>query len=115
MTAEWLKKVKSDFESKLDQVPVTRPDPSSWPKHVRMVSMDEMDHLGVDSKGRLYWDGKIVEIKQTFELKTFERSVAVFVATVALAGLLLSGWQWSCEFRPGGNSWCPTGTMLESE
>ena len=37
-------------------------DQSKWPASVRPISMSESGGLGVDRSGRLYWDGKPVEI-----------------------------------------------------
>lgn len=98
---------QAHIDEKKEKIPLTDADPSTWPDHVRMVSLQETTKLGVDVQGRLYWDGKLVEIRRTIELRKFERGVAGFVAAVAFAGLLLSGWQWACKFQTAGVVWCP--------
>ncbi len=47
----------SDDESGL--VPQESPRPE-WPKKIRMLSAAELDRLTIDSDGRFYWDGKLV-------------------------------------------------------
>jgi len=36
--------------------------PEDWPPGVRSIAMDEVDALGVDADGALYWDGKSIAI-----------------------------------------------------
>ena len=33
---------------------------ADWPKKIRMLSASELDRLTIDSAGRFYWDGKLV-------------------------------------------------------
>ena len=33
---------------------------AEWPKKIRMLSANELDRLTIDSAGRFYWDGKLV-------------------------------------------------------
>jgi hypothetical protein len=49
-------------EEELRHVPPYPIDQSKWPTSVRPISMSESGGLGIDRPGRLYWDGKPVEI-----------------------------------------------------
>src|SRR5438876_5449932 len=33
---------------------------ADWPKKIRMLSANELDRLTIDSAGRFYWDGHLV-------------------------------------------------------
>jgi len=46
----------------LRRVPHQTIDKSKWPSTVRPISTSEGDGLGIDVDGRLYWNGKPVEI-----------------------------------------------------
>jgi hypothetical protein len=35
--------------------------PSEWPKKLRTLTAAELDRLTIDSSGRFYWDGKLVD------------------------------------------------------
>lgn len=51
------------WEEQLKDAPPTPPNKADWPKGVRSVSQNELVKVGVDRFGRLYWDGKAIEIK----------------------------------------------------
>jgi hypothetical protein len=75
--------VTSNFEERqrdLEDVPPKRADKSTWPDGIRGISLDEMDALGVDKKGLLYWHGKPIEIRKTVELRKWEFALALMVA-----------------------------------
>src|SRR5438067_2288949 len=56
-------------------------DPASWPRHVRRIGIGEMSGLGVDRNGRLYWNGRPVEIiGQRLDLTWPQLWVAIAVA-----------------------------------
>ena len=44
------------------RVPLQEIDKSAWPRHVRPIAISETGGLGIDPDGRLYWNGKPVEI-----------------------------------------------------
>src|SRR5262245_47234940 len=44
------------------RVPLQEIDKSTWPRHVRPIAISETGGLGIDPDGRLYWNGKPVEI-----------------------------------------------------
>lgn len=73
-------------EEELRSVPPRQADRSTWPKNVRPVGLDEMDALGVDENGQLYWHGKSVVIRK-IELRSWE----LWLAAMATVGTLLSG------------------------
>jgi hypothetical protein len=49
-------------EEQLRRVPVQKIDESNWPRNVRPISIGEIGGLGIDTGGRLHWNGKPVEI-----------------------------------------------------
>jgi len=73
-------------EEELRRIPPRTADPSLWPKGVRPIGVDEMDALGVDAQGMLYWHGKAIAIRR-IELGTIE----LWLAVGATLGTLLSG------------------------
>lgn len=55
--------------------------PPHWPKHVKIISMEGLAHIGVDPKtSELYWDGQKLVTER--KLAGFERGLAT-VATIA--------------------------------
>ena len=63
------------------------------PGKLRSISMDEIDTLQVDRNGRLYWDGKPVEVSRRL---TFWQSVGAFIVgtfvVIGSVGSFLQGW-----------------------
>jgi hypothetical protein len=49
-------------EDELREVPLWRANKGAWPSGVRPIGMEEIDCVGVDRLGNLYWDGKPVEV-----------------------------------------------------
>jgi hypothetical protein len=41
-------------------VPTQSARPPEWPKKIRTLTASELDRLTIDSSGRFYWDGKLV-------------------------------------------------------
>ncbi|WP_155800069.1 hypothetical protein [Porphyrobacter sp. AAP82] len=59
------------------------PEPGA-PPGVRPISLDAMNHLGVDGEGNLYWiDTKILTTKKEFRLSFFQGAVALVTAVSA--------------------------------
>ncbi len=63
-----LEHAMDDREQELKDVPLRAADKSTWPKGIRSISYDEVDALGVDPKGELYWQGKPVKIRRPLDL-----------------------------------------------
>jgi hypothetical protein len=60
--AERIARQNAERAEELRRVPLQTIDKSKWPKDVRPIGMSEADGLGIDTDGRLYWNGKPVEI-----------------------------------------------------
>jgi hypothetical protein len=92
-------------EKELQEIPFQPIDRSMWPKTVRPIGLDEADGLGIDRDGRLYWNGKPVEIiGQRLDLTRTQAWVAIAVAVftgIAAAGTAVQGWtayhDWACK------------------
>jgi len=57
------------------------------PSEIRPITFDEVGNLGLDAENNLYWQGKRVQIRETYELASFERWIASLaaLATVVIA------------------------------
>ena len=70
-----------------------------WPADIRPISTDGLDYLGVGNDGRLYWDGKPIEVSKSFALTWFQRAIAIVVsgsavvAAIAAAVQAYAAWQ----------------------
>jgi hypothetical protein len=92
-------------EEELQAIPLQPIDQSKWPKSVRPISIDEAGGLGVDRDGRLYWNGKAVEIiGRRLDLTRTQTGVAIAIAVftaIAAAGTAVQGWtayhDWACK------------------
>ena len=62
--------------------PLHRSDPSTWPKGVRPIAMDELDGIGIDDDRQLYWHGKPVVVRDRLELST-RQSIAAIIGMLA--------------------------------
>lgn len=97
--------MNNDRDEEMRQVPpwvANKP----WPKGVRSVGMEELDVLGVDRRGGLYWDGHPIEV-HAVSLKWPERSLAVAGIVVAIMAVVIQGWQWGCDLTWISSVWCP--------
>jgi hypothetical protein len=88
------------------------------PQGVRPVGPRELDCLGIDRRGNIYWDGRPVEIRH-FVLTRGQKIWAVLVALAAIAGGIGSCAQavvtyddWAC--REGLPSLSCSGQVEES-
>lgn len=61
-------------------------DASRLPAGVRPITLDELDRLGISSDGRLYWDGRPVEVKQRLALTFWQKVMSAIVAVAAVVG-----------------------------
>lgn len=81
-------------EEELREVPLWKPNEQTWPPGVRRIGSDELDCLGIDRRGNLYWDGKPVEVRH-FWLTRWQKVGAVIIAISALIGAIgaaAQGW-----------------------
>jgi hypothetical protein len=92
-------------EDELRRVPPTQIDEASWPRNVRQISLEETGGLGIDDTGRLYWNGKPVEIvSQRLDLTWAQFVIAVVVAAATVVAALATAVQawtayndWACK------------------
>jgi hypothetical protein len=75
------------YRRKLEEIPMRKAQPESWPSHVRQLSIDEMDGMGVDQDANIYWHGKLIEVRKRVQLRTLELSLLA----AATAGAVLQG------------------------
>jgi hypothetical protein len=91
---------------------------AGWPPGVRRIGQDDLDQLGIDADGALYWNGKRVQVRQRLVLTTWQRIVA-FVTSIAIIlggiGAAAQGWAayslWACQI----GAWSPTACPADSD
>ena len=72
-------------EEELAEVPLWKATKQAWPRGVRPIGPNELDCLGIDRRGNIYWDGRPIE-GQHFLLTRGQKFWAVLVALAAIAG-----------------------------
>jgi hypothetical protein len=78
MTEPEVERKNRQREDELRRVPLQKIDKSKWPSHVREISIPETAGLGIDNNGRLYWNGRPVEIiGQRLDLTWWQNIVAI--------------------------------------
>jgi hypothetical protein len=94
----------SERERELERAPIRKPDKSDWPEGVRPIGLDELDGLGIDAEGHLYWHGKPVETRARLDLNWLQTIVAVVIAfgtVIGAAAAVAQGWaaynEWACR------------------
>jgi hypothetical protein len=113
--AERAARLNAEREDELRRVPLQSIDKSKWPKDVRPIAMKESDGLGIDNDGRLYWNGKPVEIVgRRIDLTWGQFWIAVVVAiftAVGGIGAAAQGWaayhDWACRNKQPSILVCP--------
>jgi hypothetical protein len=92
--------------------PLHRPNLATWPAGVRRISVDELDCIGIDSDGNLYWQGKRVVTSARLDLDWWQTLIPVVIAiatVVGAAGAIAQGWasysDWACKV--GWTAICP--------
>jgi hypothetical protein len=103
---------KSERERELEQTPFRRADKATWPKGVRPIGLEEVDAIGVDAKGNLYWHGKHVETRARLNLNwrqvVYAAIILIFTGITA-CGAAVQGWtaynDWACKV--GWPAICP--------
>jgi hypothetical protein len=69
----------------MEEIPFYKIDESQWPRGVRQIAMGETGGLGIDRDGRLYWNGKPVEIiSQRLDLTKAQFGIGIVVAVATL-------------------------------
>tara|TARA_A100001391_G_scaffold181392_2_gene147353 strand:- start:21 stop:347 length:327 start_codon:yes stop_codon:yes gene_type:complete len=63
---------------------------NNWPDDVRPLTIGEASLLGVDSDRNIYWDGKQIQTRKTFDLSFWQGVGAVITVLSALAGATVS-------------------------
>ena len=58
---------------------------SNWPQGVNPITFDSMEHLGLDGKNNLYWDGNRIEVRKRLDLRWWQVALAIMAALGALA------------------------------
>lgn len=76
-------------DEELAEVPLLKAEPAAWPRGVRTIGIDEMENLGIDRAGVLYWNGRVVTIQKSLTL-TFWQKVTTAVVTLTAALVSLS-------------------------
>ncbi|MGA8158605.1 MAG: hypothetical protein WB822_20860 [Rhodoplanes sp.] len=89
----------ANWEQELRDVPYQKPEPSTWPEGVRQIGIGEISALGVDSKGRLYWHGQLVEIRNRIKLTYWQSVGAIVVSFFVIIGGLGSAAQGTAVFH----------------
>jgi hypothetical protein len=92
-------------EDELRRVPLQTIDKSKWPTNVRPIAISETGGLGIDPNGRLYWNGKPVEIvSQRLDLTWIQTAIALSVAVFTFIAALATSVQawtayhdWACR------------------
>jgi len=103
-------------EAELAKIPLREIDKSKWPRNVRPIALGEASGLGIDATGRLYWDGKPVEIiGQRLDLTWTQNAIAIFVAVFTAVGAIGAVAQglavyedWACKVGWRTIATCPT-------
>jgi hypothetical protein len=92
-------------------VPLGKPVPAS--RHIRSVGVMDLTRLSIDDDGRLYWDGKPVEIRRRITMSRAQiigASVIGAFAAIAAAGAAIQGaataYEWACRAGWTSSSSC---------
>lgn len=113
---ERVSRLNAEREDELKRIPLQTIDKSRWPRNVRPISMKESDGLGIDNDGRLYWNGKPVEIiGRRVDLTRGQSIFAVVVAIFTIVGSIgaaAQGWaayhDWACRNKQPALLSCPS-------
>jgi hypothetical protein len=103
--AERHKREAQERDDELRRVPLQTIDKSKWPTNVRPIAIGETSGLGIDPDGRLYWNGKPVEIiGRRLDLTKWQNFIAITVAVftgIAALATSVQAWtayhDWACK------------------
>jgi hypothetical protein len=79
---------KSERDAELEKARLRPANKSDWPPGVRTIALGEVDALGVDAKGELYWHGKPVEIRRPLDLSRTQLILAWVIAIATVVGAI---------------------------
>ena len=97
--------------------PEPRPEPEPQGRNIHPVDMTDLSRLSIDRDGRLYWDGKPVEVRRRIAMSRAQVIGASIVAGFVVIGAIASaiqgavaarelacqlGWSASACIVPGG-------------
>jgi hypothetical protein len=113
---ERVKRLNAERADELKRIPPQKIEKSRWPRYVRPISMGEADGLGIDNDGRLYWNGKPVEIiGRRVDLTRGQFAIAIVVAVFTVIGGIgaaAQGWaayhDWACKNKQPALLHCPS-------
>ena len=74
---------------------ITDPNPA-WPSHVRPISLEGLDLLGVDKDRNLYWNGEKIRTQSQFDLTWGQRILAMLTAVGAFASGAVAALNYFC-------------------
>jgi hypothetical protein len=69
---------------------VTDERPASWPADVHPIGLEELDHLGINAKNELFWDGRRIVTRNKFYL-TWPQILLAYLAAVASLATIATG------------------------
>jgi len=97
-------------DDELKMVPLWKANKANWPPGVREIGQDELNCLGIDRAGDIYWDGHPIEVRH-FSLTYWQRVGAITVAVstaVAAVATSIQAWSAACDL-----GWLLTGCGVE--
>ena len=77
----------SDWTHLRDTKFAPEPPPPDWPAGVRPISLNGLSLFGIGLDNRLYWDGRLVELRRTVHLNWWQG----FLATIGAFGAFATG------------------------
>jgi hypothetical protein len=107
-------------ESSEAAAPELKPAPKPQGRNIHPVDMTDLSRLSIDRDGRLYWDGKPVEIRRRIAMSRMQTVGASIVAAFIVIGAIGAAIQgaaaardWACRLGwttgtctlPGGAPW----------
>lgn len=91
-------------DEELAETPPQKASRESWPEGVRPIGIDELDNLGVDARGGIYWHGKLFKVEKRLSLSSWQKMGAIIVtvsAFFASIATVVQGWvmyhEWACK------------------
>jgi hypothetical protein len=79
--------------------PEPSPEPKPQGRNVHPVDMTDLSRLSIDHDGRLYWDGKPVEVRRRISMSRAQVVSASIVAAFVLIGAIASAIQGAVAAR----------------
>lgn len=67
---------------------MTNRDPAGWPAGVEQIGLEDLGRLGINKADQLFWDGRRIEVRQSWVLTSFQKIIAGVAAVCAVLGAL---------------------------